>query len=228
MAASARFLRAAGASASACAASRARAANARASSLPALPELPTALSGAFMALIRLAFTASYHVRREPGEAAAAPMVVHSRPQRFAVRSQKRRNLHNADSVSPVDCTKERVMGLPIDRPSSRLPRRFPVGAKYVVEGYGGDRWQVSASLRAMWSCRAGSASMSHPIFPARRRRARFAFRRNSSSKQSPAKARAASGGKKFAAAARNRLAAPTLMVRRRAKPPSPSPSITRR
>jgi hypothetical protein len=27
----------------------------------------------------------------------------------------------------IDCTKERVMGLPM------LPRRFPVGAKYVVE-----------------------------------------------------------------------------------------------
>jgi hypothetical protein len=30
------------------------------------------------------------------------------------------------------------MGLPIDRLFSRLPRRFPVGAKYVVEGYGGE------------------------------------------------------------------------------------------
>jgi hypothetical protein len=28
------------------------------------------------------------------------------------------------------------MGLPVDRLSDRLPRRFPVGAKYVVEGYG--------------------------------------------------------------------------------------------
>ena len=26
------------------------------------------------------------------------------------------------------------MGMPIDHLSSRLPRRFPVGAKYVVEG----------------------------------------------------------------------------------------------
>ena len=30
------------------------------------------------------------------------------------------------------------MGLPTDCLSSRLPRRFPVGAKYVVEGYGGE------------------------------------------------------------------------------------------
>ena len=31
------------------------------------------------------------------------------------------------------------MGPQIDRLSSRLPRRFPVGAKYVVEGYGGEK-----------------------------------------------------------------------------------------
>ena len=31
------------------------------------------------------------------------------------------------------------MGPQIDRLSSRLPRRFPIGAKYVVEGYGGEK-----------------------------------------------------------------------------------------
>jgi hypothetical protein len=30
------------------------------------------------------------------------------------------------------------MRLPIDRQSSPLPKRFPVGARYVVEGRGGD------------------------------------------------------------------------------------------
>jgi hypothetical protein len=45
----------------------------------------------------------------------------------------------------LDCTKERVMGLPIDRLSARLPRRFPVGAKYVVEGYGAEE----ANLRVI-------------------------------------------------------------------------------
>ena len=30
------------------------------------------------------------------------------------------------------------MGMQIDHLSSRLPRRFPVGAKYVVEGSGGE------------------------------------------------------------------------------------------
>jgi hypothetical protein len=33
---------------------------------------------------------------------------------------------------------EGAMRLPIDRQSSPLPKRFPVGARYVVEGRGGD------------------------------------------------------------------------------------------
>jgi hypothetical protein len=39
------------------------------------------------------------------------------------------------------------MGLPIDRLSSRLPRRFPVGAKYVVEGYGGEEGNLRVTAR---------------------------------------------------------------------------------
>jgi hypothetical protein len=39
------------------------------------------------------------------------------------------------------------MGLPIDRLSSRLPRRFPVGAKYVVEGYGGEEGNLRLIAR---------------------------------------------------------------------------------
>jgi hypothetical protein len=39
------------------------------------------------------------------------------------------------------------MGLPIDRLSSRLPRRFPVGAKYVVEGYGGEKGNLRVIAR---------------------------------------------------------------------------------
>jgi hypothetical protein len=39
------------------------------------------------------------------------------------------------------------MGLPIDRLSSRLPRRFPVGAKYVVEGYGGEEGKLRVIAR---------------------------------------------------------------------------------
>jgi hypothetical protein len=33
---------------------------------------------------------------------------------------------------------EAAMRLPIDRQSSPLPKRFPVGARYVVEGRGGE------------------------------------------------------------------------------------------
>src|ERR1700675_1999861 len=33
---------------------------------------------------------------------------------------------------------EGVMRLPVDRQSSPLPKRFPVGARYVVEGRGGE------------------------------------------------------------------------------------------
>jgi hypothetical protein len=39
------------------------------------------------------------------------------------------------------------MGLPIDRLCSRLPRRFPVGAKYVVEGYGGEEGKLRVIAR---------------------------------------------------------------------------------
>jgi hypothetical protein len=39
------------------------------------------------------------------------------------------------------------MGLPRDLLSSRLPRRFPVGAKYVVEGYGGEEGNLRVIAR---------------------------------------------------------------------------------
>ena len=40
------------------------------------------------------------------------------------------------------------MGLPIDRLSNRLPRRFPVGARYVVEGYGGEKGNLRVIVPA--------------------------------------------------------------------------------
>jgi hypothetical protein len=39
------------------------------------------------------------------------------------------------------------MGPQIDRLSSRLPRRFPVGARYVVEGYGGEKGNLRVIAR---------------------------------------------------------------------------------
>ena len=71
------------------------------------------------------------------------------------------------------------MGLPI------LPRRFPVGAKYVVEGYGGER---EVRLIARYVVLPGGqrinlpADLSKPVSP----RA-LAFRRGSNSKRSRAR-----------------------------------------
>ena len=90
------------------------------------------------------------------------------------------------------------MGLPIDRLSSRLPRRFPVGAKYVVEGYGGEEGNFRVIAR--YIVLPGGhrinvpADLSSPPAP----RA-AAFRRRASTKKSQPKPHAASGGKKIAA-----------------------------
>jgi hypothetical protein len=90
------------------------------------------------------------------------------------------------------------MGLPIDRLSSRLPRRFPVGAKYVVEGYGGEEGNLR--LIARYVVLPGGrrinvpADLSQPVSP----RA-LAFRRSSNHKRSQAKGRPESVDKKFAA-----------------------------
>ena len=47
----------------------------------------------------------------------------------------------------MDSYEGQIMGLPIDRLSSRLPRRFPVGARYVVEGYGGEKGNLRLIAR---------------------------------------------------------------------------------
>jgi hypothetical protein len=58
-------------------------------------------------------------------------------------------LFDTDTAKRValDYGKEIVMGPQIDRLSSRLPRRFPVGAKYVVEGYGGEKGNLRVIAR---------------------------------------------------------------------------------
>ena len=72
------------------------------------------------------------------------------------------------------------MGLPI------LPRRFPVGAKYVVEGYGGEKGNLR--LIARYIVLPGGrrinvpADLSKPVSPRV-----LAFRRGSNSKRSQAK-----------------------------------------
>ena len=86
------------------------------------------------------------------------------------------------------------MSLPIDRLSSRLPRRFPVGAKYVVEGYGGEDGNLR--LIARYVVLPGGrrinvpADLSQPVPPRP-----LAFRRSSNPKRSQTKGRAESVGK---------------------------------
>ena len=54
---------------------------------------------------------------------------------------------DAAKRAALDYKKEIVMGPQIDRLSSRLPRRFPIGAKYVVEGYGGEKGNLRVIAR---------------------------------------------------------------------------------
>jgi len=90
------------------------------------------------------------------------------------------------------------MGLPTDCLSSRLPRRFPVGAKYVVEGYGGEEGNLRLIARYVVLPDGRRinvpADLSQPVSP----RA-LAFRRSSNPKRSHAKGLPESVGKKFAA-----------------------------
>ncbi|MDR3420558.1 MAG: hypothetical protein P4L80_04830 [Xanthobacteraceae bacterium] len=83
------------------------------------------------------------------------------------------------------------MGLPF----GRLPRRFPVGATYVVEGYGGDEGDLRVIAR--YVVLPGGRRINVPAdfsLPVPRA---LAFRRASNAKPSPAKDRSTSG-KKFA------------------------------
>ena len=77
---------------------------------------------------------------------------------------------------------------------SMLPRRFPVGAKYVVEGYGGEKGNLRliASYIVLPDGRRINvpADLSQPASP----RA-LAFRRRSNSKRSQTKGRSDSVGK---------------------------------
>jgi hypothetical protein len=100
------------------------------------------------------------------------------------------------------------MSLPMDRLRYRVPRRLPVGAKYVVAGYGGEEGNLRVIARYL--VLPGGHRINVPAdfsVPASART--LAFRRGSNSKRSQAKGRSESVGKKFAAR-RNRVATPTL------------------
>jgi hypothetical protein len=88
------------------------------------------------------------------------------------------------------------MGGPSDRLQNRLPQRFPVGAKYVVEGFGGDDGDLRVIAR--YVLLPGGRRINVPAdfsLPAPRA---LAFRRSPNTKQSPAKGRSAPSGKKIA------------------------------
>jgi hypothetical protein len=64
-------------------------------------------------------------------------------------SEKRWNFHHVVGVRIFEFQRirEDVMRLPIDRQSAPLPKRFPVGARYVVEGCGGENGRLRVVSR---------------------------------------------------------------------------------
>jgi hypothetical protein len=88
------------------------------------------------------------------------------------------------------------MDLSLDRLQRRLPRRFPVGATYVVEGYGGDDGDLRVIAR--YVVLPGGRRINVPVdvsLPAPRA---LAFRRSATAERSPAKGSSARSRKKFA------------------------------
>jgi hypothetical protein len=90
------------------------------------------------------------------------------------------------------------MGLARNRLPNRVPRRLPVGAKYVVEGYGGGEGNLRVIARYLLLPDGHrinvAADLSRPAAP----RA-LAFRRRSNSKRSEAKGRSGRAREKFSA-----------------------------
>jgi hypothetical protein len=90
------------------------------------------------------------------------------------------------------------MGSSTYRTPTRLPRRFPVGAKYVVEGYGGDEGNFRVIARYVVLPGGRRINVPADIFSPPPPRA-LAFRRRANAKLSPPKNQATVNGKKIAA-----------------------------
>ncbi len=95
------------------------------------------------------------------------------------------------------------MGVSINRSPGQLPRRFPVGATYVVEGYGGEEGKLRMIARYVVLPGGRRINVPADLLTAVAPRA-LAFRRRASAKRASAKQfapknRPARGGKKFAA-----------------------------
>ena len=186
MAASARFFCAAGASASTCAAARA-ARRCRASSRRARRRPRRALSGSVHGtLIRLAFAAFLPCSGGPARRPDRRLLSTAYAQPFAGRRKIRRNMPIAMAASStaVPCGTEGAMSSVSEslrvhrcnRPLSRsLPKRFPVGAKYVIE----DAAAASAGIARIVALRGIARRPAHqcsgrsqPVALAARRSAR--------------------------------------------------------
>jgi hypothetical protein len=89
------------------------------------------------------------------------------------------------------------MGWSTNRTSSRLPRRFPVGATYVVEGYGGEEGNFRVIAR--YVVLPGGQRINVPAELSNPAPRVLAFRRRTNSKQSRPKSQPARGAKKIAA-----------------------------
>jgi hypothetical protein len=90
------------------------------------------------------------------------------------------------------------MSLSIERLRSRLPRRFPVGATYVVEGYGAPEGDLRVIAR--YVVLPGGCRINIPSDLGRQASPRaLAFRHNANPKQSHAKSRSGRDGRKIAA-----------------------------
>jgi hypothetical protein len=90
------------------------------------------------------------------------------------------------------------MDLPKDRPTNHLPRRFPVGAKYVVEGYSGEEGNLRVVARYVLLPGGRRIDVLADLSGQASGRA-LPFRRRSPRKRSEAKSQSGSLGKKLAA-----------------------------
>ena len=115
------------------------------------------------------------------------------------------------------------MDLPTDRRKGRLPRRFPVGTKYVVEGYGSEG--VALRVIARYVVLPGGRRINVPADPAIPTPARvLSFRRRANSKRLQAKGRLPRTGKNSPPGAEPADAV-SVDWSAPGEAPSPSPSI---
>src|SRR6476469_1320807 len=85
--------------------------------------------------------------REARRGSAVPPCCPHNSQRFAVPSRNRRNLIAAARVLPTAATRGCVMDGSMDHFSRILPEQLPIGASYVVEGYGGETGHLRVTSR---------------------------------------------------------------------------------